>query len=265
LLAPRAGENESGGRRMKKPTPGSPRKRRDSGAPSVTMGVSGAELEARRDQRLKTVALLGSGRTPLPLVAVAEEAVRGADKAVRDALTKEPPRASVACQEGCAWCCYQTVGTAAPEVLRIAAHLRQTLAPEEMRTTQARIRERAEQRRALRPDRRSRARLPCALLVENRCTAYDVRPLTCRGFNSYDARQCERSLETGNAARVPCYAPQRRLCTFVLDGMRAGLEECRIDGELLELTAALDIALTTPDAAERWLAGEAVFASARLV
>jgi Fe-S-cluster containining protein len=156
------------------------------------------------------------------------------------------------------------VGTAAPEVLRIVAHLRQTLTPDQMRATLARVRERAEQRRALRPDQRGRARLPCPLLIEDRCTAYAVRPLTCRGFNSSDALQCERSLKTGNAAGVPSYAPQRSLCTFVLDGMRAGLEEARLDGELLELTAALDIALTLPDAAERWLAGEAVFASARL-
>ncbi len=243
---------------MKKPTRNSPHQRGDSGA-------SGMDLEARRAERLKTVALVAAGRTPLQMVTVAEEAVKVADDAVRAAQTKELPRAPLACQEGCAWCCHQTVGTAAPEVLRIADHLRQTLSAEEMRLTQARIHERAEQRRTLRPDRRSRARLPCALLVENRCTAYAVRPLTCRGFNSYDARPCEHSLETGSAAAVPSYAPQRRLCTFVLDGMRAGLDESRLDGGLLELTAALDIALTTPDAAERWLAGEAVFATSRLV
>jgi hypothetical protein len=52
--------------------------------------------------------------------------------------------------------------------------------------------------------------------------------------------------------------------TFVLDGMRAGLEQSHRDGELLELTAALAIALSVPDAAERWLAGERVFAPARL-
>jgi hypothetical protein len=63
---------------------------------------------------------------------------------------------------------------------------------------------------------------------------------------------------------VPSYAPQQRLCTFVLDGLRAGLEESRLDGELLELTAALDIALTASDAAERWLAGEAIFTRARM-
>jgi Fe-S-cluster containining protein len=248
---------------MKKPTPPSPGRKSASGVAS-SVEVSGAELEARRAERLKTVALLQTGRVPLQVVAIAQQAEALADTAVRDALTRQPPRPSLACREGCSWCCYKTVGTAAPEVLRIAAHLRQTLTPEQLRATQARIKALLEQRRALRPDRRSHARLPCALLVEDRCSIYPVRPLTCRGYNSSDARQCERSLEPGSQVLVPSYAPQHRLCTFVLDGMRAGLEESHLDGELLELTAALDIALTVPDAAERWLAGEKVFAPARL-
>jgi Fe-S-cluster containining protein len=221
-------------------------------------------MEARRAERLKTAGLLQSGRTPLRVVAIAEQAVEIADAAVRDAIAREPPRVPPACREGCAWCCYKTVGTAAPEVLRIAAYLRQMLSPEQLRALQVRASELAEQRRALRPDRRARARLPCPLLVEDRCSAYPVRPLTCRGYNSTDARKCEQSLEPGSQVVVPSYAPQQRLCTFVLDGMRAGLAEARLDGELLELTAALDIALRVPDAAERWLAGEVVFAPARL-
>jgi Fe-S-cluster containining protein len=148
-------------------------------------------------------------------------------------------------------------------VLRIAAHLRQALTPEELRAAQARVDDLLEQRRALRPDRRACAGLPCALLVENRCSVYPLRPMTCRGFNSADARQCERSLVRGGGV-VPAYAPQQRLCTVVLDGMRAGLAESGLDGELLELTAALRIALAVPDAAERWLAGEKLFAPARL-
>lgn len=248
---------------MKKPTPPSPRKGPASGA-APSLEANGADLDARRQQRLKTVALLQSARVPLQVVAVAEQAEASAAAAVREAQTRQPPRPPLACREGCAWCCYKTVGTAAPEVLRIAAHLRQTLTPEQLHTTQARIKALMQQRRALRSDRRSHARLPCALLVEDRCSVYPVRPLTCRGFNSSDARQCERSLEPGGLAVVPSYAPQQRLCTFVLDGMRAGLSELHLDGELLELTAALDIALTVPDAAERWLAGEKVFAPARL-
>lgn len=226
--------------------------------------AGGAELEARRVQRLKTAAQLAIGRTPLHVLAIAEDSVTVAEDAVRAAQLSEPPRSPSACREGCAFCCHQTVGTAAPEVLRIAAYLRQTQTSEELLATQARVRERAEQRRAVRPDRRRRARLPCPLLVADRCTVYAVRPLTCRGFNSSDARRCERALQTGSASGVPVYAPQQRVCTFVLDGLRAGVEQVHLDGELLELTLALDIALSVPDAAERWLAGQALFAPARL-
>jgi Fe-S-cluster containining protein len=248
---------------MKKPTLPAPLRKPASEAVS-SLGASGAEMEARRGQRLKTVALLQTARVPLQVVAVAEQAEAIAETAVHDAMVRQPPRPPLACQMGCAWCCHKTVGTAAPEVLRIAAYLRQTLTPEQLRATQARIHGLTQQRQALRPDRRSHARLPCALLVEDRCAIYPVRPLTCRGYNSSDARRCEQSLEPGSQVVVPSYAPQHRLCTFVLDGMRAGLEESRLDGELLELTAALDIALTVPGAAERWLAGEKVFAPARL-
>jgi hypothetical protein len=88
--------------------------------------------------------------------------------------------------------------------------------------------------------------------------------LTCRGYNSSDASQCERSVKARERVEVPSYAPQHRLAVFVLDGLRAGLAEAGLNGDLLELTAALRIALDLPDAAERWLAAEPVFAPARL-
>jgi hypothetical protein len=121
-----------------------------------------------------------------------------------------------------------------------------------------------EQRRALKAGGRAAARLPCPLLVGHRCAAYAVRPLTCRGFNSRDARRCELSLDPRNHVSVPAYAPQLRLTTFVLDGMRAGLVGPGLNGDLLELSGALRIALEVPDALERWLAGEPVFARARM-
>jgi Fe-S-cluster containining protein len=226
--------------------------------------VSGSELEARRTQRLRSIEILKSGRTPLQVVTVAEEAEKISDQAVCAAQANEPPPAASDCREGCAWCCHLTVGTAAPEVLRIAAYLRKTLAPDELTATLARVRETAERKQSLRPDQRSRARMPCPLLAENRCLAYPVRPLTCRGFNSTDAVQCELSLAPGSRIVVPSYAPQQRICTLVLDGMRAALEQSHLESELLELTAALSIALTVPDATERWLGGASVFATARL-
>jgi Fe-S-cluster containining protein len=228
------------------------------------MGVSGTEMDARREGRLRTIAILKAGRTPLHVCEIAGQAVAVADDAIRDAVRTHPPEAASACKEGCAWCCHKVVGTSVPEVLRIVTHLQQTLSAGELQSVRERVARLHEQRNALQVKTRGHTSIPCALLVDNRCSVYPVRPLTCRGFNSSEARQCERSLDPRTRAIVPAYAPQQRLATLVLDGMRAGLHESRLSGALLELTGALHVALTSPNAFEQWLAGKAAFDLARL-
>ena len=225
--------------------------------------MDGLEFDARRAARVTTIDTFKAGRTPLTVIHVADHATSVAERFTERAKALRPP-GPLACQEGCDWCCYLRVGTAAPEVFRIVEYLRQRLTPEELQTVRQRIVELDEERNKLKPNKRREARLACALLIGHRCSVYPVRPLTCRGFNSSDAHRCELFLESGNKVEVPSYAPQLRLTTFVLDGVRAGLSESGLKGDLLELTAALRIAFETPDARERWLAGDAVFAPARL-
>ena len=229
-----------------------------------TVGTEGLELDARRGQRLRSAELLRGGRTPLAVVAVAESAAQLADQAIATAVEQMPPSRPAACCQGCAWCCHKVVGTAAPEILRIAYWLRQCLSAEDLQALRERVARVDEQRKALKHDPWAAARLPCPLLKGQRCSVYALRPLTCRGYNSSDAGACERSVTVRGRVEVPIYDPQNRLATFVLDGMRAGLAEAGLRGELLELTAALRIALEATDATERWLAGEAVFAPAQL-
>jgi uncharacterized protein len=224
--------------------------------------VSGPDLDARRTQRLRTVELLKTKRVPLQVIAVAEGAALLAEQAIHNVRRHEPPARPSACREGCCWCCHKVVGTSVPEVARITQHLQQS--PDALAETRERVLRVDEQRRQLRHDRWAATRLPCPLLADNCCSVYAVRPLTCRGYNSSDALQCERLLESHEVVEVPAYAPQIRLTTLILDGMRSGLVEAGLPGELLELTAALRIALTVPDAVERWLNGESVFAAARM-
>jgi hypothetical protein len=236
----------------------SPRSGGKKQAPGAAQDVGEAEVDLRRKQRLYTVEKLKLGRTPLQVVEVVTHAVTAGDEAVQLAKIRTPPRTPSACRESCSWCCYKRVGTAAPEVLHIVTYLRETLSVVQWQALVQRVARGAEQRRA------RREALPCPLLVDDRCMAYPVRPLTCRGYNSSDAGRCQRSLVPQDPVEVPLYAPQLSLLTFVLDGLRAGVRESCLDGELLELTAALEIALRTPDAEARWLAGGTVFAPARL-
>lgn len=229
---------------------------------ATTPSTEDLELDARRQQRLHTAATLKTARTPLAVIQLAADATELAEATTRAARTRVPPSTASACQEGCAWCCYKRVGVAAPEVLRIAAYM-ERLPPADRQQLIEQIQQGYEDRQRLRHDRSAANRLPCPLLVQNRCAVYPVRPLTCRGFNSSNAQACADSLERRVA--VPVYEPQLRVATFVLDGVRAGVTEAGLAGDLLELTSALQTALTVPQTAERWLAGEAVLASARLI
>jgi Fe-S-cluster containining protein len=228
----------------------------------AAFGVTGDDMEARRQQRLKTVALVKSGRTPLQVIQVGEEANQIAAQGLAVALTREPPRRPLACAEGCAWCCHKRVGVGVPEVARISAFVNERLDEPARARLAARL-QLAFEKRTLRRQKDA-AMTPCPLLEDNRCMAYPVRPLTCQGFNSSDAERCRASVEFDKRTVVPIYPPQLRLMTMVLDGMCAGLKESRLGGEVLELAAALQIALTVPDAIDRWLGGEPVFAPARL-
>src|SRR5438445_747870 len=102
------------------------------------VALSGAELDARRAERLGAIEVLKTGRTPLKVIEVAERAAALAEKTIRDFMATSPP-SPLACKEGCDWCCYMTVGTTVPEVFRIVDYLSRTLAPEDLRATVERI------------------------------------------------------------------------------------------------------------------------------
>jgi Fe-S-cluster containining protein len=226
--------------------------------------AAGLEFDARRLQREATRKILTDRRTPLEVVAVAQSGAQIADDSIERALNVQPPRPRSVCREQCPWCCYKKVGTTEPEVLRIRDYLRGTLSAETLQLTLQRIEELQQARQELRSDPWAASRLPCSLLVDGRCSVYPVRPLTCRGFNSSNARACETAVKSRKAENIPIFQPQLRIATFVLDGTRAGLQESGLPGELLELNAALAIALQVPDAESRWLRGEPVFAPARM-
>lgn len=234
----------------------------EAGTSPGTAPLADLEWRARHTQRVRTGERLRGGRIPLALVEIADHASRLAEHAVGLAARADAPQPS-ACREGCDWCCHLTVGAGVPEVVRIVEYLRRTLTADEFGALRERVFRLDARRRDL-SGTPGDPQLPCALLVEHRCTAYPVRPLMCYGFNSGDDDACERFLRSSGQTPVPLYAPQLRLAAFVLDGMAAGLSDAGLTGERVELTAALRIALEVPDAVERFLAGVPTFAAARL-
>jgi hypothetical protein len=171
----------------------------------------------------------------------------------------------VVCQAGCAWCCYPPFVTAtAAEVICIAAFLRDTLDPAALQSLLMRLKQRAGLIAGLQPAQRDHARVACALLVDNRCSVHPLRPLACRGWVSSDVQSCEASYNSGWESPVPNGPRHLGITTSVREGMRQALEQSGLEDERIDLTRGLLVILSEPDRIERWLAGEAIFADARV-
>lgn len=182
----------------------------------------------------------------------------------RAALAREPPIAPIACRKGCSACCVSKVVVTAPEVIRIARWLRDHLDAAALAALGARVRAADARTRGLGRGERALARVPCPLLVDDACSVHDVRPLLCRGWTSLDERACARHFADPEGEPVaPAHAVAYELASAVLGGLALAARDAGRDGALLELIAALRIALEGEGAAERWSEGQAVFSAAR--
>lgn len=182
----------------------------------------------------------------------------------RAAMEREPPASPIACAKGCDACCVSKVVVVAPEALRVADHLRKTLDGEAFAALVEKVREVDAKTRGL--TRRERAALgePCPLLVDGACSVHEVRPLLCRGWTSIDRDACARHFaEPDRVPVAPAHAPQYELASAVLAGLGSAARDAGYDGALLELVAALKIALERSNAGARWSARLPVFSSAR--
>lgn len=179
---------------------------------------------------------------------------------------------AVACQSGCAHCCYQSVGVTPPEALRIYSYLKASLSKPELDDLRELLLERRGATRDLRSDERFSPDHPCPFLQDAACSIYSVRPLSCRGANSLDALDCEkrlhdpvereRFLREGSGGRI-LLEPVRAMQALSA-GMQLSLSEhFNLDMRPLDLILAMDLLLTRgQDVIDEWFKGELAFASA---
>jgi hypothetical protein len=168
--------------------------------------------------------------------------------------------ATVACGPGCTACCYQTVEATIPEAILIALRLGDPADPRRRQILDA-----AASLKGLSPLERKRTGRPCPLLVDDRCSVHDDRPLTCRSVLSSNAEGCRASLLSVLAGRDELPNDYFLAAQYLIRGNVAALQGiCRDLGlqhgafDLVQMLAAL---IRDPGIIERWLAGERVFAA----
>ena len=223
------------------------------------------ELAAIAESEAIAVArALRSSRSPETPGALAATAAERAESLTREALAREAAPPPIACVPGCPSCCASKVLVIAPEIVRIAEHLRATLEASELAALLERVDEAAQRTRGLSRIERAKSGVTCPLLVDRSCSVHAVRPIVCRAWTSFDRAGCERHFVDPEAFPLPPrYEAQYELGNAVLAGLGKGAVLAGLEGAPLELIAALRIALRRPNAAERWLQGLPVFSTAR--
>ena len=171
--------------------------------------------------------------------------------------------AEIACKSGCSYCCRALkVSVSLPEIFLLKLHVTSLPAAEG-----AALRERIADTYSRTRDNNTQERLlqheSCPLLVDNRCSVYEVRPLSCRAAVSFDADACRRAY-AGEQVKINMpqsyFAALKTTSLLLLATMSAAGLDCRS----YELNAGLHIALSEPDAERRWMDGENIFAIAEM-
>lgn len=165
-----------------------------------------------------------------------------------------PDVATLACQPGCAWCCYFTVDVRPVEVFAILDHVERSLTANEQARVYAEIRETSARVRAFGNEARFTQNIKCPFLHDGRCVIYAARPQSCRNYHATSVAGCRQSFEAPEDLAIdPEFAPGvYQAGSAHVEAFTAAMRERGYDVDAYELSTAFDSALSLPGARERF-------------
>ncbi len=157
------------------------------------------------------------------------------------------------CGPGCSACCHQNVEVSIPEAILVSLQVADPADPR-----REAILETSDAVRGLDQEARVRTRLPCPLLVDDKCSVYENRPLLCRATLSPCAKACYDVFE-GKATRLQIYCGPQFFALGDKDAMRGICKDLGLQYDDVDLLQTLAAILRDPSTVVRWAAGERVF------
>ena len=224
-----------------------------------------ASANAKRQQFAETYAGIGQG---MRAVASALTNANTAAKAATGAFDRNS-KSCIECRSGCSACCYQPVMATEAEVLLVANYVQLAFDAEAAAQVRSDVREYADRLREMGGERAGRTNQRCPMLRDGKCSVYAARPFSCVMYNSTSRATCETQFALGERGEkdlgaIPVPALPIAVVGSMRDGFYAACVQRKLPMKSLNLALGLEIALNTPDALTRWMAGEDVFAQASM-
>ena len=172
----------------------------------------------------------------------------------------------LACHEGCSTCCTLRVDVFAHEVLLVAHHIRTRFSPEALSELLARLAAHSERVLPLTPFEHATQNVVCPLLVDGRCSVYEVRPLSCRRHHSTDYAACLYTHDHPADLEFPgAHEPELfRTLTEAMRRTAAVYADGGYDVTIYELGSALAEALASSEIGEFWRDRQEAFVQASI-
>jgi Fe-S-cluster containining protein len=177
------------------------------------------------------------------------------------ATSFEEATSKIACKAGCAFCCYYKVEARAHEVLVIKDYMSRHFSADKMAAVLEQAANNATIIRTLTPRQHLTTNLKCALLENNQCSIYPVRPFRCRNFHSTDAQACEQSFN--NPADMEISTEMIEEVAILADahtqGFEAAVEQTGRDNRVYDFNTALVEVFNDGQVLKRYQRGKKTF------
>jgi Fe-S-cluster containining protein len=169
-------------------------------------------------------------------------------------LAAAPDVESLACSQGCSWCCHFTVDLRAVEIVRILDFLGAHAAPAVRERIVSEIEANSAMLERLDEVQRMQRNVKCPFLELGRCTIYAARPQTCRNYHATSSAGCRQSFEEPENLDIdPEFAPYtHQIGGAHVEAFSKALRDAGYDVAAYEMNVALAAALRRGDLRERF-------------
>jgi len=172
--------------------------------------------------------------------------------------------AGIACRAGCGFCCHLRVMVHPHEAIALFRYLGSRMPEDRAERVRVRLIENAARISGAVRENRKPESLACAFLVDNRCSAYEVRPSACSGYHSLSKEQCERAYEGAGASAggIPILSALRYIATALDEGLDQALAAAGLSAAPVELHTAVAALIRNPRLIDRWRSGRSLLKGA---
>jgi Fe-S-cluster containining protein len=233
--------------------PGRKAKRLRPSAPSGKFHEEQVVIRSRIAAAQEALKILSGPPTALRTLELARSINEQTDRAISQVHAACHDGHRIACQSGCTYCCMVPVAASAPEVLAIATFVRDHFDEERQAALDRRVEVNISATEGMDMSQRDRVRLNCPFLEAGKCTVYEVRPIACRGYSSYNVEDCREDYEhPGTGVEGHTNVLRELVFGAIREGLAIACKSASVEYRLLELVRAYKIASKDSTLAETW-------------